>query len=62
MTDRRFIQLRILRLVLWTVLMCVTSAIVGWYHPHKVVYVPCVFLALMVPAVLMPMENTPIKS
>jgi hypothetical protein len=61
MTDRRFMQLRILRLVIWTILMGVTSAIVGWYQPHKAVYVPCVFIVLMVPMVLLPMENKPDK-
>lgn len=62
MTDRRFLQFRVLRFIIWAILMCVTSSIVGWYHPHKVVFVPCVFLAIMVPMVLLPMENKPRKS
>jgi hypothetical protein len=61
MTDQRFMQLRILRAVIWTILMCVTSAIVGWYNPGKVVFVPCVFMALIVPMILLPMKNRPGK-
>jgi len=62
MTDARFLRLRLLRFVIWAILMCVTASIVGWYNPRKAVLVPCVFIALMVPMVLLPMENKPSKS
>jgi hypothetical protein len=36
--------------------MCLTIAIVGMYAPHRVVLVPCIFMAIMVPAVLLPLK------
>ncbi len=57
MTDSRFQKLRLLRFAIWAVLMAVTASIVGWYYPRKALYVPCIFIALMVPMVLVPMKN-----
>lgn len=50
---------RLLRMALWIIAMAVTEGIVGWYWPHKAVFVPCTFLAIMVPAVLLPMQARP---
>lgn len=62
MTDARFLKLRLLRLLIWTILMCVAATVVGWYHPRQAFFVPCIFLVVMVPMVLLPMKNKPDKS
>jgi sugar phosphate permease len=59
MTDSRFLKLRLLRFCIWAVLMTVTASIVGWYYPRKAFYVPCIFMALIAPMVLLPMKNKP---
>jgi hypothetical protein len=52
----RFLRTRFLRFALWATAMCVTCIIVGMHAPHRVALVPCVFLAIMVPAVLLPLK------
>jgi len=38
-------------------LMCVASLITAGFAPRKVVFVPCVFMALFVPMVLIPIHH-----
>jgi len=49
-------RMRALRMILWMLAMCATSCIVAWYWPHKVIMVPPMFLAIMVPTVLLPLH------
>lgn len=59
MTDRQFSQQRILRLVVWLVAMAVTTGWVGLHHGARpTALVPAAFLLVMVPAVLLPLENS----
>ena len=50
---------RPLRFMLWAIAMSATGMVVGWYWPHKAVYVPCAFIAIMVPSVLLPLRPNP---
>jgi hypothetical protein len=52
----RFLRTRFLRFAIWALAMFITCIIVGIYAPHRIVLVPCIFLAIMVPAVLIPMQ------
>ena len=59
MDQKTFIRWRLIRFVVWTLAMGITSMIVGTYWPHRAVFVPCFFLCIMVPAVLIPLKPTP---
>ena len=52
-------KVRILRLLLWAMPMCMAGLITAGFEPQNVVFVPCVFLALFVPMVLLALRHTP---
>jgi hypothetical protein len=37
--------------------MCVAGGIIANFEPHKVVFVPCLFMVLFVPMVLIPVNR-----
>jgi len=43
-----------LRFAVWLILSATATAITGWFAPHKAVFVPGMFMAIMYPMVLMP--------
>ena len=46
-----------LRFMLWAVLMAATGWVTLNFAPHRVVLVPCVFMVLFVPMVLLPLRG-----
>lgn len=48
---------RVLRFTIWALLMLVASMITSKLAPHRVAFVPGMFLVLMVPMVLMPLRR-----
>jgi hypothetical protein len=56
MDQKTFNRWRYIRMVLWALAMCITAIIVGNYSPRRAVFVPCFFLCIMVPAVLLPLK------
>jgi hypothetical protein len=56
MDQKTFNRWRYIRMVLWALAMATTASIVGMYSPRKAVFVPCFFLCIMVPAVLLPLK------
>ena len=50
-------KVRIVRFINWGVLMCAACLITTGFAPNKVVFVPCVFMVLFVPMVLVPIRN-----
>ncbi len=54
--DRRFVRMRLLRAIVWMLAMFLAYVLTDFYAPKKAVLVPCVFMALFVPAVLLPMR------
>ena len=58
MTDRQFLLQRTIRLILWMLAMALTAGWVGLHHSARsAALVPAAFLVIMVPAVLLPLEN-----
>jgi hypothetical protein len=52
-------EVRVVRFCLWTLLMLAACQITAHFAPRRVRFVPCVFLPLMIPMVLMPLRKTP---
>jgi hypothetical protein len=50
-------KVMIFRLLIWALLMCMASLIAADFEPHKVVFVPGLFLVLFVPIVLIPIHH-----
>lgn len=50
-------KVRIFRFIVWALLMCVAGLITAHFAPHKVFFVPGLFLVLFVPVVLIPLHN-----
>jgi hypothetical protein len=58
MDQKKITRWRIIRLILWALAMCVSGLIVANYSPRRAMFVPCFFLIIMVPAVLLPLDKT----
>jgi hypothetical protein len=51
-------KVRVYRFIMWALLMCIAGLITAHFAPHKVVFVPGLFLVLFVPMVLIPTHNS----
>jgi hypothetical protein len=59
MQDSTHSTVRFLRFSVWTLLMLTACLITLDFAPHRVSIVPCLFLPLFVPMVLLPMRRKP---
>ena len=50
-------KVRILRFLIWALLMCIACLITADFEPHTVVFVPGLFLVLFAPMVLILIHN-----
>jgi hypothetical protein len=50
-------KVRTFRFIIWALLMCVAGLITADFAPHKVVFVPGLFLVLFVPVVPIPIHH-----
>jgi hypothetical protein len=50
-------KVRIFRFIIWAFLMCLAGVIAAHFAPHKVVFIPGLFLLLIVPMVLIPIPD-----
>ena len=59
MDQKTLVRWRVIRMIVWVLAMSITTMVVGIYSPRRAVFVPCLFLCIMVPAVLIPLKPTP---
>jgi hypothetical protein len=57
MQQKSEVRLRFIRFVCWASAMCAASVIFDFYDPMKAKYVPMVFIALIGPAILLPLKS-----
>jgi len=56
MQSQSLYPMRFFRFCVWALLMLVAVLVTVHFAPRKALFVPCVFIALMVPMVLLPLE------
>jgi hypothetical protein len=57
MQDKHSTRIRLLRFIAWALAMVATSLVMNNFAPQRVIFVPCFFMVMMVPAVLLPLES-----
>ncbi len=50
-------KVRMFRCIMWVLLMCTADLITAHFAPHRVVFVPVLFMVLFVPVVLIPIHH-----
>jgi hypothetical protein len=56
MQTRSATRIRFIRFIAWALAMFGASLLMNIYSPRHMVFVPCFFMAMMVPAVLLPLR------
>jgi hypothetical protein len=56
MQNKRAVRIRLIRFIAWALAMFGASLLMNIYAPQRMVFVPCFFMAIMMPAVLLPLK------
>ncbi len=51
-----------LRFSIWAMLNAVATATIGWFAPHRAIFVPGLFMVILYPIVLMPLPGKRLNS
>ena len=58
MVKTRLTKWRFLRMMVWLLGMLATTHVTSIYWPQRAMFVPCFFICILVPAVLLPLDKT----